>query len=198
MPDGTDGFDGRGDAAAVDRPLDPALRARLDRGEVVIETAPVPGSALPRVLLDAVIEAPPESVWPLINNTGDYCRTMPAVKRVEELSREPGAEGDRVRVRLTVGMPFPLKDLTSITNARHTERPGELYRRAWELESGDYEANSGAWTLTPFEGDGRRTHVRYQVHAVPRIRIPGAIQQLVQKKALPRLIEHLRKLAGAG
>jgi len=178
-----------------DRPLDPQARARLERGEVLIETEPVPGAALPRVFMDAVIEAPPERVWSLINNTRDYKRTMPAVKRVEELSREQDGELERVRVRLTVGMPFPLKDLTSITRAVHTVRPGEYYQRAWELESGDYDANEGAWTLTPFEGDARRTHVRYQVLAAPRIRIPGAVLKLAQKKALPKLIEHLRKLA---
>jgi ribosome-associated toxin RatA of RatAB toxin-antitoxin module len=177
-----------------DRPLAPAARAQLERGEVLIETEVVPGSSLPRVCMDAMIDAPPERVWALINDTNGYTRTMPAVKRVEELSREQDGELERVRVRLTVGMPFPLKDLTSITRAVHTVRPGEFYQRAWELESGDYDANEGAWTLTPFEGDTRRTRVRYEVLAAPRIRIPGAVQKLAQKKALPKLIERLRKL----
>lgn len=178
-----------------DDSLDAGTRARLSRGEVIVETEPIPGSSLPRVRLQAMIAAPPARVWALINNTGDYTRTMPAVKRVQELSREPEGDKERVRVRLTVGMPFPLRDLTSVTTALHTVVPGELYERAWRLESGDYEANEGAWTLTPFDGDAGRTLVRYNVYAVPRMRIPGPIQQLAQKKALPKLIEHLRRLA---
>ena len=42
------------------------------------------------------------------------------------------ADGVRVRARVTVKMPFPLKDLSSITDALHTVIPGERYRRAWE------------------------------------------------------------------
>ena len=86
-----------------ERPLDPASRSRLDRGEVLIATEPVAGSALPRVCVDAVIEAPPERVWPLIDNTNGYTSTMPAVKRVEELSRQAEGDGERVLVRLTIG-----------------------------------------------------------------------------------------------
>ena len=45
-----------------------------------------------------------------------------------------------------------------------------------------------------FEGDTGRTLVVYQLHAEPKIRIPKKLQLLVQKKAAPDIIRHLRKV----
>jgi ribosome-associated toxin RatA of RatAB toxin-antitoxin module len=171
--------------------IEPTTLARLGRGETLITAEPVPGQAIPRVLLRAVIDCPPKQVWPLIDRCGDYQRTMPNIKASQELSREEG----RVRVRVTVGMPFPLPNLTSITESLHTAEPGERYVRKWELVEGDYKSNSGSWTLTPFQGDPARTLLEYRVHAVPKIPVPKKLQQLAQKKALPKLVEQLRRLA---
>jgi hypothetical protein len=129
----------------------------------------------------------------VVDGVSNYARTMGGVKSVTELSREPTDEGERVRARITVKMPFPLRDLTSVTDGIHTAEPGERYRRRWQLVEGDYHANSGSWTLEPFDGDSRRTLVTYNLHAVPHIRIPASLYGLAQKKVIPRLIDHLRK-----
>lgn len=174
-----------------DSELDTAVRDRLARGEVLVSTEPVSGSPVPAVKLQAMIDTPPERVWRLIDGCADYQRTMPNVSASQELSRK----GDLVRVRITVGMPFPLPNLVSVTDGVHTVIPGEKYQREWQLVEGDYKHNAGSWTLTPFCGDPARTLVRYRVHAVPKIPIPQKIQQLAQKKALPKMIEQLRRLA---
>jgi ribosome-associated toxin RatA of RatAB toxin-antitoxin module len=172
---------------------DPRARDRLDRGEILIDTESVPGSHLPRVLVRAVFEAPPERVWAVIDPVRDYESTMANVKRSEELLRErQDDQTERVRARITVGMPFPLRDLTSVTDAIHTVVPGESYERAWTLVEGDYRENSGAWRLVPFDGDPTRTLVSYRLHAVPNIRIPAALHGIAQKKVIPRLINSLR------
>lgn len=171
--------------------LDPAVRDRLARGEVLITVEPVPGSSVPAVRLQAMIDAPPERVWRLIDRCADYQETMPNVAASQELSRQD----DRVRVRITVGMPFPLPNLVSVTDGVHTVIPGEIYKREWQLVEGDYKHNSGSWTLTPFDGDPARTLVRYKVHAVPKIPVPQKLQQLAQKKALPKMIAQLGRLA---
>ena len=173
--------------------LESKTRQRLDRGEGIIETEPVDGSPLPRVTVLAVIEAAPERVWRVIDAVRDYGRTMGGVKSASELSRDATEDGERIRARVTVKMPFPLKDLTSVTDALHSVVPGERYRRAWDFVEGDYDANSGSWTLTPFEGDPARTLVTYDLHAVPHIRIPSSLYGLAQKKVIPRLIDHLRR-----
>ena len=173
--------------------LDPARLDRLARGEVFVDTEPVPGFKVPRAIVWAVIDAPPERVWPLIDEVNRYERIMSGVKRATELSRD----GDVVRAKVTVGLPFPLPDLTSVTEAHHSVVPGERWVRRWRLLEGDYQENTGSWTLVPFEEDPARTLVRYRLLAVPRIPIPGRIQRLTQSRAFPRLMEQLRELAGA-
>jgi ribosome-associated toxin RatA of RatAB toxin-antitoxin module len=177
--------------------LDPRTRDRLHRGEILIDTEPVPGSPLPRVIVQAVFEAPPERVWAVIDPVRNYTSTMAGVKTSEELIRErQDDQTERVRARITVGMPFPLRNLTSITDAIHTVIPGESYERAWTLVEGDYRENSGAWRLTPFDGDPNRTLVSYRLHAVPNIRVPASLHGIAQKKVIPKLINSLRAKVG--
>lgn len=169
-------------------PVDPSTLARLTRGEVLVTTEPVAGSTTPRLIVRAVIDAPADRVWDLVDRSALYSRFMPRVKKSEELSRA----GDDVRTRVTVAMPFPLPNLTATTQARHTVEPGVRYVRAWRLESGDYKQNEGSWTFTPVDGEPGRTFVHYQVHVIPKVPIPKAIQSAVQERAMPGLIDALR------
>ncbi|TNF37694.1 MAG: hypothetical protein EP329_02450 [Deltaproteobacteria bacterium] len=168
--------------------MDAALRPRLARGEVIVTTEPVAGTTAPRIVVRAVIDAPPAQVWDLVDKSALYMHFMPRIKKSEELTRD----GDDVRTRVTVEMPFPLKNLTATTQARHTVEPGVRWVRAWRLESGDYRFNEGSWTLTAFDGDDARTFAQYQVHVLPKIPIPKMIQSAVQEKAMPSMIEAVR------
>jgi len=114
---------------------------------------------------------------------------MPRVKRSEELWRE----GDENRMRTTIDMPFPLKNLTATTLAKHIIVPGERWERTWKMESGDYAVNEGSWVLTPFPGNAQKTYVSYQAIVHPKVMIPKAIQSMVQEKAMPKMIEALRE-----
>lgn len=169
--------------------MDPTTEARVKRGEVVCRTEPVPGHPTPQLTVHAVIDKPVERVWALIDKSNNYARYMPRVKDATEISRE----GDVVRTRQTIEMPFPLKNLTSTTEATHTVIEGEMYRRAWKLVEGDYKKNDGAWTLEPL--DEGRTLVRYQIHVEPNTKIPKKLQSMVQEKAMPKLIQVLRDRA---
>lgn len=168
--------------------LDPALRARLDRGEIVVESEPIAGTSQQRVVLRAVIEAAPGAVWRHIDQATRYPEFMPRVKKAEELERS----GDHVRTRTTMELPFPLKNLTATTRAKHIVVPGERYVREWRLEEGDYHVNEGAWTLTPFDGNPKRTLADYRAHVVPKVPLPRALQTMAQEKTLPKMIEALR------
>lgn len=168
---------------------DATMKAQLARGVVLVDTEPVPGSGSPRIVVRAVIDAPADKVWPHIDQASRYAEFMPRVKAAQELSRV----GMDIRTRMTVEMPFPLKNLTAITKARHTVEPGVRYVREWVLEEGDYHVNEGRWTLVPFDLDPKRTLAVYRVHVVPKIPIPKAIQSAVQEKAMPKLIESIRE-----
>ncbi|PIE19120.1 MAG: hypothetical protein CSA66_03110 [Proteobacteria bacterium] len=168
--------------------VDTATKARLARGEVLVAVERVAGSKAPRLVVQAMIDVPPDKVWDCIDKSARYETFMPRVKRSEELSRD----GDAVRTRLTVAMPFPMKDLSATTRAHHTVTPGERWVRRWRLESGDYKRNEGAWTFTPFDGDPGRTYAHYQIIVEPRIPVPRFVRAGVQERAMPSMIEALR------
>ena len=174
---------------AADLPPSPDAQtlARLERGEIVVRND-ASAHAVPQVFMQAIVEAPPAKVWRHIDDSARYQDFMPRVKKSEELSRQ----GDEIRSRVTIDMPFPLKNLTATSRATHTVREGELYRRAWKMESGDYDINEGAWTLVPHPSAPGRTLVTYEARIQPRIPLPSALKQLAQEKALPGLLEALR------
>ena len=163
--------------------------SHLEKGEILLDIEAVEGSDTPRVNARAMVKAPPEKLWKIIDDCSRYKDTMVRIGESQELSRE----GDTVTCRTTVDMPFPLSNLTATTRAVHTVEPGKLYKREWNLVEGDYKVNTGSWTLTPFEGDPNRTLVEYVLHADPTTSIPDAIKEAAQKKSIPDLIEKLRK-----
>jgi ribosome-associated toxin RatA of RatAB toxin-antitoxin module len=168
--------------------IDAATLGRLDRGEIIIRNEARPGSSTPVIFLQAAIDAPASKVWNLIDQSARYQEFMPRVKKSEELSRQ----GMEVRTRMTIDMPFPLKNLTATTRALHTVVPDTLYKREWKMESGDYETNEGAWVLIPFPGQPGRTIATYRATVQPKIPLPGALKTMAQEKALPGLVESLR------
>lgn len=164
-------------------------RARLDAGEIIIKTSKVEGSGVPRIKAMGVVDAAPEAIWAVVERCADYKTTMIRTAASEELSRK----GNVVRCRVTIELPFPLKNLTATTDAIHTVVPGKKWQRRWSLVEGDYKRNTGSWTLLPFDDSGKRTLVIYEVHAEPNIALPDSIQRLAQKKSLPDLFKHLRE-----
>jgi ribosome-associated toxin RatA of RatAB toxin-antitoxin module len=162
----------------------------LDKGEILVYTTKVKGFDDEAVVVKAVIEAPPEKVWKLVSNCGDYKRTMQRIVKAKMLPKRNG----QVMCKVTVDMPFPYSDLTALTAAVHIVGPPK-WSRQWRLVKGDYDHNVGGWTLTRWRGNAKRTHVLYRVHAKPKAWIPGWIRRAAQKRTLPKLIKHLRKLS---
>ncbi len=169
--------------------FDAATRLRLDRGEVLVEAIPVAHAPTPVIHVRAVIEAPVTEVWKHIDQSSRYAEFMPRIKQATELSRD----GENIRTRMTIDMPFPLKNLSATTRVRHIVDPGVRHVREWKLEEGDYHQNEGSWTLIPFEGSPKRTLAVYRAQVVPKIPIPKALQSTIQEKAMPKLIEALRE-----
>jgi uncharacterized protein YndB with AHSA1/START domain len=160
---------------------------RLESGEVLVTTEEVAGRSVPRVRARALVQAPPEKVWSIIADVARYKDWMPRILESEELSRE----GDEIVVRLRFDMPFPFGDLSSVTAAVYTVEPGRLYKRTWRLRGGDFLENTGSWTLEP-HGDGRATHVTYEILSEPNVPLPSFILESAQRTTLPELFTRLR------
>jgi len=167
----------------------PSKKARLGSGEILVSATKVKGSPQPQATVMGVIDAPPEKVWAIISNCADYKRTMIRVSESKQLWKK----GNVHRCRVTVDLPFPLSTLTATTDAVHKVVPGKKWQRSWSLVEGDFERNTGSWTLAPFDADSKRTLVIYKAHAVPNLPIPDGIRRAAQRKTLPNIIENLRK-----
>ena len=165
---------------------------RLDSGEVLI-TRHKTKQGYDKVKALAIIDTPPAKLWPTFDRCGKYKATMLRIASSKEVWRK----GTRVRCEIVIAMPFPIRNLRTVTDAVHTVKPGKLYKRKWELVEGDFKVNRGSWTLRPYK-NGTKTLLTYLVVAEPTVPIPDFIRRAAQKKTLPELFEHIRKLAARG
>ena len=168
----------------------PSLEERLDGGEVVIKVREVAGSPMPHLKAVGVIDAPPKTVWYLVEDCNRWKRNLTRIERAETVWRR----GEDVRCKVTVDMPFPVDDLTAVTDAKHREKNG-TFQRKWHLVEGDYRRNKGSWTITSFKGNPDRALVVYEVHAEPRMAVPDFIVKAAQSQSIPKLYAKLRKRA---
>ncbi|MSP91513.1 MAG: hypothetical protein EXR79_06890 [Myxococcales bacterium] len=162
--------------------------ARLAKGEVLVSTREVAGCDLPEVTAQAVVDAPPEKVWRIIDDCNQYKRHMPRVSASKELERK----GTTIQCEVTVDMPFPLSDLTAVTQAEHVVGPPR-WSRTWKLVRGDYDRNEGAWTLTAFDAAATRTRVTYRLLVAPKTLVPNALVKKAQLSTLRDLMNRLRE-----
>ncbi len=160
---------------------------RYANGHIDVKMVKVKGYDTPKAVVKAMINAPPEKVWPLIDRCQDYEKTMLRTSSAKLLKKS----GSTKVCEIEVDMPFPLDNLKSVTKATHKAGPKE-WSRKWTLVRGDYSVNTGAWILTPFNEAGTQTMVHYEILAEPHTSIPDWVKEKAQESALPKLIKHLR------
>jgi ribosome-associated toxin RatA of RatAB toxin-antitoxin module len=160
------------------------------KGQVDIKSVAVAGSSVPKIVARAVMELPAKKVWAIVSDCAHYKEHMPRILASELLRKE----GKVHTCKVTVEMPFPLSNLTGITEAVHEESDAGMSRR-WKLVSGDYKVNDGSWEVKPLEG-GASSLVTYTIHAEPTNGVPQWIRETAQKKALPDMFERVKSEAG--
>ena len=168
--------------------------ARLAEGDILVTTDPVKDSDVPLVTVRAVVDAPPENLWAIIQDCGNYAKAMPRIQASKELLREGNREHFFAECLVTATMPFPLPNLTSHTRVEHTIEPGKKWLRTFKLVEGDYLVNEGSWTLVPYGADGKRTFVTYRLHAQPKLPLPQGLVSRGQQRALSDIMKKLREL----
>ena len=173
----------------ADEPADaPAtVEDRLAAGEVIVTPHRVEGFAIPALTVDAVLDAPPERVWALVDDCYGYRNTMPRVAESVETERV----GTRSICKWKVVMPFPFSDITTVVEAKSVATPAR-WQRDFHQISGDFVRNEGYWRLERFGADGKRTRVSYRLHAVMSSMVPDGFVKRGQVKAMHEMIGNLR------
>jgi ribosome-associated toxin RatA of RatAB toxin-antitoxin module len=171
---------------ALSASLPGAADAANDTQVKVVE---VDGSDTPKIVVTATMDAPPEKVWAIVSDCATYKQHMPRVAASKELSKS----GNQHTCEVTIEMPFPLSNLTAVTQATHDEAAPKFARR-WKLIRGDYKVNEGSWEVMPSKSEGK-SFVRYTVHAEPNTAVPQWVREKAQKKALPEMIDRVESEA---
>ena len=173
--------DGQPDPAPAQTPS-----SDLESGKILVSSVPVAGSSEPEHVVRAIVFSPPASVWRVVSECGHFKERLPHIAASAELSRV----GPTVTCQVTVAMPFPIANLTSVTEAIHDERPDRM-SRTWKLVRGDFEFNDGSWTVESYRG-GAASLVTYRLHVKPKTIVPGFLRNMAQEKTLPELMERVR------
>ena len=165
--------------------------ARLDKGEVLVTKKKVPGSDMPKMKVQAVIEAPADVVWGIVSDCDNLHRHMSSIAKSRVVKRR----GRIYECETEVHIPGPFSNLTSVTEV--VEVPGPpVWKRTWTLLHGDYHVVDGSWRIEDFQGSQKRTLATYTIHAIPKISLPDFILKLAHGRATKRLIRDVRKAVG--
>ena len=89
---------------------------KLRSSNVHLQTKEIAGSDMDELTAHAIIKAPPAKLWKIISKCDDYHKNMPSIASSKQLSVTNGV----IRCELVVDLPFPMDDLRSVTDAKHT------------------------------------------------------------------------------
>lgn len=164
--------------------LDPALRARLERGEIVTERS-TNERGLRGAIGRALIAAPPDRVFEVIADFEHYDRFMPyTVLAVVERR-----QGDELWFR--TALDFRLKRVSYTLHVRLDPQRRGL---DWTLAGGDLRANEGGWRLEPWGSD--ESFVTYTAYVDPGFPLPGFMVAKLTESSLPEVIRAVRRRVG--
>lgn len=161
--------------------LGAAERARLAEGGLVLEPLEPTGGQGIALRALGLVEAPPARVWPVVRDCHRFAEFMPRTKHSERRRAPDGA----ATCYLVMDLPFPLADVHSEVRTRYERLPEGGFRRRWSLLGGDYARNQGSWTVLPWDAEGRRSLLVYQIDAHPKQMLPDFVLRAAQQRQLP-------------
>ncbi len=178
-------------AEEMDRPVAAFCDGRettlREGGVVYLQRKPSDGRGV-ALRACGVIDAPPEQVWPVLRDCGDYQEFLPGVERSELASRE----GDVAVCDTFIDLPFPLSGLHSVTRVR--ERALEAgFERRWTLIRGSYRRNDGSWRLLRRGFDPVQTLAIYELDMDPETVVPDFLLRRAQAATVPRVFDAIRE-----
>jgi len=165
---------------------------RLSEGEVLIVEMPPTGGEGVAAVAKGVIDAPVDTVWPIVRDCQHFHEFMPRTAKSELRARD----GDEMTCFVEIDMPWPISNLKSETRSRIERLGGGAMRRSWTHAAGTYKRNNGSWLARPFPGRPDRTLLIYEIDVDPAMPIPDAILRKAQTGSLPKMFTAIAKRAG--
>jgi ribosome-associated toxin RatA of RatAB toxin-antitoxin module len=137
--------------------VDAATLARLAGTGQIVVVEEAPNGKLTLVTAGQKVNVPPEKVWALITDYGNYHKWMPQVDKVTT----SGRKGNMVDVFFDLDFQFSVISKEVTYTMRHIETPMTSIR--WFLTKGDFSSSRGSWHLVPADG-GKATLIFYSTY----------------------------------
>lgn len=169
-------------ASSLVADLEPAQRADLDKGELVVRAEPVPGGIWPRIIAYVRVKAPVEAVEKVFRDYANAASYMPGLLKAEVLARP---DPDTYDVRYTNAMPVVGEVKSTVRN--RFRRQGDTLVMRWNLlEAAHADESTGELRVEP---DGERgSLLRYINYVRPKMAVArlaaGAAANEVKKTVL--------------
>lgn len=160
------------------------------KGQVDVKKVKVDGTDTPKFVVRKVMDVAPKKVWAVVSDCAHYKDRLPRVAASELVKKD----GNTFTCKVTIKVPFPMSNLTAVTEAHH-EESARAMKRSWKLVSGDYTRNEGSWEVKALDDAGTKSLVTYSVLAEPKSSVPDFIRESAQAKALPELMERVENEA---
>lgn len=166
---------------------------RLRAGEIVVhpDRDEVDGAYV--VTISALYQEEPNVVWDVVADCARFHEFMPRMTESEVTTSPDGA----TLCRTVSDLPMPLSDLVSQVRTWTKASKDGSFERHFEQMPGEwsYKRNEGRWSVSPYEGPGGRTLLRYRLAVVPRVALPEFIVRAAQNQTAPESFEAIRSEA---
>jgi len=136
-----------------------------------------------------VVDASPAAVWAVLRDCGKFEQFLPRVSR----SRLESRDDEVVVCDETIDLPFPLRNLHSISRVVESRLSNGGFERRWSLVRGTYRRLTGAWIVLPTEDSSGRSLLIYEVDMDPETVIPSFLIRHAQTAAAPEVFRAVRE-----
>lgn len=101
-------------------------------------------------------------------------------------------------VFMVLNTPFPVENRWYVirTTQDETKATMHIYKRCWELVTGNIQSATGCWTFEPGEVAGE-TASRYEDQADPGGKVPEWVTRMGATQTIPEMFEKIEKLAAS-
>ena len=180
--------------ALAEEKLGKADFARLDKGDVIVLSRPIPkGREGTHVVAVAVVKGAAQDIFDVVMDCLGQPEFVPHLTTCKNTYPEGVAPAEAKRYKqyqkLKFGFGFISKSV-EYTNDMFAIRP---YVSGWVLDpknKGDIQDSEGYWRVIPYK-DGANI-LLYDVYNNPGMAVPDWIQEMLVKSDLPKTVEAMR------
>jgi ribosome-associated toxin RatA of RatAB toxin-antitoxin module len=175
-------------AVAARPSFTPEELSSLDQGKVLESSRNVPGTKVMAGRGIILIPDKPEAVAYVVLELEKYKAFLPRIKD----SRLVKKHGYSTFGVVETSLPWPAKDCWAYIKYTREDRPNRTFHVVWSMLNGNMKNHSGEATLEPWNKEGTKTLLTYEMRFEPHTAAPDSIVSEGVRKATSIMIQKIR------